>query len=115
MPPKRLRNRRPLISLAMDASLHSDARHYRPGHSFQERGNTMTSDQSNAANEGSRKLTRKPVILAAAALLATSALGFTLGNMVPSAAAETATTPQTTAPQTVDTPYGRAPLSFADI
>jgi len=27
----------------------------------------MTSDQSNAANKGSRKLTRKPVILAAAA------------------------------------------------
>ncbi len=76
----------------------------------------MTSDQSNAANERSRRLTRKPVILAAAALLATSALGFTLGNMVPFAAAETATAPQTTtAPQTVDTPYGRAPLSFADI
>ncbi len=72
----------------------------------------MTSDQSNAANERSRKLTRKPVILAAAALLATSALGFTLGNMVPFAAAETATT---AAPQTIETPYGRAPLSFADI
>ncbi|HZP09886.1 Do family serine endopeptidase [Methyloceanibacter sp.] len=70
----------------------------------------MTSDQSNAANESSRKLTRKPVILAAAALLATSALGLTLGNMVPFAAAETAA-----APQTIDTPYGRAPLSFADI
>ena len=43
----------------------------------------MTSDQS------SRKLIRKPVILTAAALIATSALGLTLGNMVPFAAAET--------------------------
>ena len=63
----------------------------------------MTSDQS------SRKLTRKPVILAATALIATSALGLTLGNLVPFAAAETTTQP------TIDTPYGRAPLSFADI
>jgi serine protease Do len=69
----------------------------------------MTSDQSNAANESSRKLTRKPVILAAAALIATSALGLTLGNLVPFAAAETATQP------TIDTPYGRAPLTFADL
>ena len=69
----------------------------------------MTSDQSHAANESSRKLTRKPVILAAAALIATSALGLTLGNMVPFAAAETATQP------TIDTPYGRAPLTFADL
>jgi hypothetical protein len=43
----------------------------------------MTSDQSNAANKDSRKLTRKPVILAAAALIATSALGLTLGNTGP--------------------------------
>ena len=69
----------------------------------------MTSDQSNAAKESSRKLTRKPVILAAAALIATSALGLTLGNIVPFAAAETATQP------TIDTPYGRAPLTFADL
>jgi serine protease Do len=69
----------------------------------------MTSDQSNAAKESSRKLTRKPVILAAAALIATSALGLTLGNFVPFAAAETATQP------TIDTPYGRAPLTFADL
>jgi len=40
----------------------------------------MTSDQS------SRKLTRKPVVLTAAALIATSALGLTLGHMVPLAA-----------------------------
>ena len=63
----------------------------------------MTSDQS------SRKLIRKPVILTAAALIATSALGLTLGNVVPFAAAETATQP------TIERPYGRAPLSFADI
>ncbi|HTP37081.1 MAG TPA: Do family serine endopeptidase [Methyloceanibacter sp.] len=69
----------------------------------------MTSDQSNAAKESSRKLTRKPVILAAAALIATSALGLTLGNFVPFAAAETSTQP------TIDTPYGRAPLTFADL
>jgi len=69
----------------------------------------MTSDQSNAAKESSRKLTRKPVILAAAALIATSALGLTLGNIVPFAAAETANQP------TIDTPYGRAPLTFADL
>jgi serine protease Do len=69
----------------------------------------MTSDQSNAAKESSRKLTRKPVILAAAALIATGALGLTLGNIVPFAAAETATQP------TIDTPYGRAPLTFADL
>ena len=63
----------------------------------------MTSDQS------SRKLTRKPMILTAAALIAGSALGLTLGNMVPFAVAETATQP------TIGTPYGRAPLSFSDI
>ena len=49
------------------------------------------------------------MLLAAAALIATSALGLTLGNIVPFAAAETATQP------TIETPYGRAPLSFADL
>ncbi len=70
----------------------------------------MKSDQSQAANESSRKLTRKPVMLAAAALIATSALGLTLGNLVPFAAAETATTQPT-----IDMPQGRAPLTFADL
>jgi serine protease Do len=70
----------------------------------------MNSDQSQAANESSRKLTRKPVILAAAALIATSALGLTLGNLVPFAAAETAATQPT-----IDMPQGRAPLTFADL
>jgi len=70
----------------------------------------MKSDQSQAANESSRKLTRKPLMLAAAALIATSALGLTLGNLVPFAAAETATTQPT-----IDMPQGRAPLTFADL
>ena len=70
----------------------------------------MNSDQSQAANESSRKLARKPVILAAAALIATSALGLTLGNLVPFAAAETAATQPT-----IDMPQGRAPLTFADL
>jgi len=72
----------------------------------------MTTDQSPAANESPRlrKLTRKPALLAAAALIATGALGLTLGNGVPFAAAETAQTAQT-----IETPFGRAPLSFADL
>ena len=55
-----------------------------------------------------RNFFRKPTLLAAAALIAASALGFTLGDSVPFAAAENAT-------QTVETPFGRAPLSFADL
>ena len=72
----------------------------------------MKFDQSSAATEshGARKTTRKAALLAAAALIATSALGLTLGNGVPFAAAETATTQQT-----VQTPYGPAPVSFADL
>ena len=66
----------------------------------------MTSDQSRTGNKGSRKLTRKPVVLTAASLIAVSALGLTFGNVVPFAAAETATQPTTET---------RAPLSFADI
>jgi len=72
----------------------------------------MKTDQSPAANESPRlrKLTRKPALLAAAALIATGALGYTLGSGVPFAAAETADTAKT-----IETPYGRAPLSFADL
>jgi serine protease Do len=72
----------------------------------------MRTDQSPAANESPRwrKLTRKPGLLAAAALIAVGALGLALGTRVPFAVAET---PQ--AAQTVDTPYGRAPLTFADL
>ena len=70
----------------------------------------MKLDQSSAATESPswRRLTRKPALLAAAALIATSALGLALGNSVPFAAAETTQ-------QTIETPYGRAPLSFADL
>jgi serine protease Do len=56
-----------------------------------------------------RKLTRKPALLAAA-LIATGALGVTLGSGMPFAVAETAQTPQT-----IETPFGRAPLTFADL
>jgi serine protease Do len=49
------------------------------------------------------------VLLAAAALIATGALGLMLGNGMPFAAAETATQP------TIETPFGRAPLTFADL
>jgi serine protease Do len=71
----------------------------------------MTIDRSPAATESSssRKPTRKPALLAAVALIATGALGLMLGNSMPFAAAETATQ------QTIETPYGRAPLSFADL
>jgi serine protease Do len=67
------------------------------------------SDRSPAATTSPRRriIAGRPVLVAAAALIATSALGLTLGNIVPYAAAET--------PQTIDTPYGRAPLSFADL
>jgi serine protease Do len=73
----------------------------------------MKLDQSSATNESPRwrKLVHKPALLVAAALFATSALGLTLGNSVPFAAAET----PTTQPQSIETPYGRAPLTFADI
>ena len=43
------------------------------------------------------------------ALIATGALGLMLGNSVPLAVAETGAQP------TIETPYGRAPLSFADL
>jgi len=69
----------------------------------------MTSDQSDAANKGSRKLTRKPVILAAAANRHQCIRADARHNMVPFAVARTATQP------TIGTPYGRAPLIFADI
>jgi len=72
----------------------------------------MRNNQSPAANESPqlRKLPRKPALLAAAALIATGALGLTLGTGAPFAAAETAQSPQT-----IETPFGRAPLSFADL
>ena len=72
----------------------------------------MRTEQRAAANESppARKLTRKPVLLAAAAVIAAGALGLTLGQGVPFAVAETADTQQT-----IETPFGRAPLTFADL
>ncbi len=72
----------------------------------------MKTDQSPAANESPRvrKLTRKPALLAATALIATGALGLVLGNGVPYASAETAQPAQT-----IEMPFGRAPLTFADL
>src|SRR5512134_564929 len=71
----------------------------------------MRLDQSPAAPESSRsrRSSRKVALAAAAALIATGGLGLMLGNSVPLAVAETATQ------QTIETPYGRAPLSFADL
>jgi serine protease Do len=72
----------------------------------------MKTDQSPAANESPRlrKLARKPALLAATALIAAGALGLTFSTDVPFASAESAQPAQT-----VETPYGRAPISFADL
>ncbi|WP_045367984.1 Do family serine endopeptidase [Methyloceanibacter caenitepidi] len=72
----------------------------------------MTPDTNPAANESKRprKLARRPVLLAATALVAAGAIGLSFNPSVPLAVAETAQTQQT-----VETPYGRAPLSFADL
>jgi serine protease Do len=58
-------------------------------------------------SQPTRHLAVKRALVAVAALLATSALAVTLGTKVPLAEAETA--------QTVQTPYGPAPISFADL
>ncbi|MBM3543971.1 MAG: Do family serine endopeptidase [Alphaproteobacteria bacterium] len=74
----------------------------------------MTLHQSPAANESAtRKVARKSVLLAAAALIATGGLGLLLGNSFPLAVAQT--TPAVGTVPTIETPYGRAPLSFADL
>jgi serine protease Do len=67
------------------------------------------SDQSppSAMSPPRRTLARRPALLAVSALIATGALAITLANSVPFAVAETA--------PTIETPYGRAPLSFADL
>ncbi len=66
-------------------------------------------DQSSVTKESSRgrKLRRGPLAVTAAALIAMSALGLALGHDMRFAVAEPA--------QTVQTPYGVAPLSFADL
>ena len=72
----------------------------------------MTTDTNPAANETTRprKLARRPAFLAIAALVAAGVIGFSFNPSVPPAVAETAE-----AQQTIETPYGRAPLSFADL
>ncbi len=72
----------------------------------------MRTEQKEAASESppSRKLASKPVLLAAAAIVAAGAVGLMLASSVPFAVAETAQTQQT-----IETPYGRVPLSFADL
>ena len=72
----------------------------------------MTTDTNSAANESKRprKFARRPVLLAATALVAAGAIGLSFNPSVPLAVAETAQTQQT-----IDTPYGGAPLSFADL
>lgn len=77
----------------------------------------MSIDTRLAANERKRpskkqpwKLARTPALLAATALIAAGAIGLSFNPGVPLAVAETAQTQQT-----IETPYGRAPLSFADL
>ncbi|ODR98440.1 hypothetical protein AUC68_08375 [Methyloceanibacter methanicus] len=72
----------------------------------------MTTDTNPAANESKRprKSDRRPALLAAAALVAAGAIGLSFNSAVPEAVAETVQTQQT-----IETPYGRAPLSFADL
>jgi serine protease Do len=64
-------------------------------------------NQSSFAGESSRKMRRRPLAVTAAALVALGALGLALGQDMRLASAEPA--------QTVQTPYGAAPLSFADL
>ena len=72
----------------------------------------MKTNQSPTANESPRlrMLTRKPALLAAAALIGAGVLGLSLNPSVPTAVAETAQKAET-----IETPFGRAPLSFADL
>ena len=70
-------------------------------------------DQSSVTEESSRKFRRGPLAAAAAALIALGALGLTLGQDMRLASAEPAQS--TRVPNGVETPYGVAPLSFADL
>jgi len=67
-------------------------------------------DQSSVTKQGSRKFTRGPLAVTTAALIAVGALGLALGHDMRFASAEPAQTAQT-----VQTPLGAAPLSFADL
>ncbi|MCB1443317.1 MAG: Do family serine endopeptidase [Methyloceanibacter sp.] len=72
----------------------------------------MTTERTPAANESKRprKLAGRTALLAATALVAAGAIGLSFNPSVPQAVAETAQTQQTIA-----TPQGPAPLSFADL
>ena len=75
------------------------------------------SDQSSVTEQASRKFARRPLAVTAAALIAAERLGVALGQDMRFASAEPAqpTTTTAQAPQTVQTPYGAAPLTFADL
>ena len=73
------------------------------------------SAQSSVTKKGSRKFTRGPLAVTAAALIAVGALGLALGQDMRFASAEPAQTTPTPPPQTAQTPYGAVPLSFADL
>ena len=72
----------------------------------------MTTERTPAANESKRprKLASRTALLAATALVAAGAIGLSFNPSVPRAVAETAQTQET-----IQTPFGRAPLSFADL
>ncbi len=70
-------------------------------------------DQSSVTGESSRKFRRGSLAVTAAALVALGALGLTLGQDMRFASAEPAQ--DTRVPNGVQTPYGTAPLSFADL
>ena len=75
----------------------------------------MTHSDQSSVTKGSRKFTRGPLAVTAAALIAVGALGLALGQDMRFASAEPAQTTQVPPPQTVQTPYGAAPLTFADL
>ena len=70
------------------------------------------SDLSSVTKQGSRKFARSPLAVMAAALIAVGACGLAFGQDM-RFAAEPAQPTQS--PQTVQTPMGAAPLSFADL
>src|SRR5262245_43829513 len=71
------------------------------------------SDQSSVTRQGSRKLARTPLAVTTAALIAVGAWGLAFGQDMRFASAQPAQPTQS--PQTVQTPMGAVPLSFADL
>ena len=70
----------------------------------------MNEMNRSSESQPTRNLAVKRALVAVAALLATSALAVTLGTKVPLAEAESGQSAQS-----VQTPYGPAPISFADL